>query len=213
MLPGQTAWKNGYQCMLFPLAYINNTQEYGPGTYSHCCNMATDWAAPGDIIGYEYYAPCDCYMLRPAYGSDNICAYRSAREVLTPSGVRYVSFLFMHDNTPPAYQAGQLIRQGQIIGRTGNAGIGTGPHVHIDQAAGQSIDLYDSGQSCAIGINCFKPYNELAPTNVFYITGDEQIITTGSLIFQRVDGTIPGSGPFPLWMASRILRRKKNGYF
>lgn len=210
MLAGQTAYKDGYQCALLPFDYLSITQEWGSGSYSHCCNLATDWAAPGDASGYPYYAPCDCYMLGPATGGDNICRYRSAAQVLTPSGVRWLSFLFMHNNNPPAYTP-NMIPQGSLIGYTGTAGIGTGPHCHLDQANGQAIDLYNSGVSCLIGVDCYKPYNEIAVTNAFFITGDEQIVNTGSLIFTRVDGAsppVPG-GNFKWWYAARRAKRLK----
>lgn len=208
MLPGETAWKNGYQVALFPMDYINMSQAYGPGTYSHCCNMATDWAAPGNISGYAYYAPCDCYQLGIS-GSDNIARYRSAHEVYTPSGIKYITWCFMHDNDPPVYAPDYLIRQGDRIGATGTAGLGTGPHLHLDQASGSNFTLYNSGQSCTIGVDCYKPYDELAPTNVWYLTGNELFVQTGSLQFQTISGSTPGGG-FKWWFSEPQLRRRKN---
>lgn len=205
MIQGERIYKNGYQVMLFPYDHVTLTQAYGAGTYSHCCNTATDWAQ--NVQQFPFWAPCDCYQLYSGSGADNVTAYRSAHEVLTPSGVKYVSFLFMHDEDPPVFTG--LIRQGNLIGHSGTAGIGTGDHSHLDQATGQSATLIDSGYSCSIGvINCFYLQNMLPPEQCYYLSGNETV-STGSLNFQTISGGSTGGG-FKWWMAAKMIKEQRN---
>lgn len=192
MRAGQTAYKeyNGvtYQCALFPLDYLNCTQTSGPNSYSHCCGTATDWK--GSSSTYPYYAPVDCHRIRLS-GSDNICMYVSDRQVLTPSGPTYLSFLFMHDNNPPSQTS---FSQGDLIGHTGTAGFVTGDHVHLDQSLTTSISLVNSGQTCSAGNTCWMVPNGVRPYSAYFITEDDTIVNLAGQNFTLLEDYTPGGG-------------------
>lgn len=195
MQQGDTAFKTvggvRYQCVLFPLDYINCTQLNGSGTYSHCCGTMTDWAGPS--ARYPYYAPCDCHRISLS-GSDNIAMYVSDRQVLTPSGITWFSFLFMHDNNVPSQTS---FRQGELIGHTGTAGNVTGDHVHLDQCRKNSIGLAESGQACAGTSNCWYVPGGVQPTAAYFLTGTETIVNLRGQVFQEVGSFTPGPPPTP----------------
>lgn len=195
MQAGDTATKtiNGvtYECALFPLDYMNCTQVPSAGAYSHCCGTATDWVGP--YTRYPYYAPVSCHRVSLG-GSDNIARYVSDDQVVTPSGLSYISFLFMHDNNVPSQIS---FSQGQLIGRTGTAGNVTGDHVHLDQCFGQSIQLVNSGIVCSGGSTCWEVQGGYMPQYVYFITGDEAIVNLRGQLFTQVDNYTPGPGPGP----------------
>lgn len=130
---------NGYEVMLFPLPYMDISQgengaPYHLGTYNI------------DFLGYNaegqhisdapYYAPCSCICVRAWDETDgNGRFYQSLDKVNTPTGLKYVSFLFIHDENPIAH-VGSIFNQGDLIGHTGTAGNVTGDHVHMNMANG-----------------------------------------------------------------------------
>lgn len=216
MNAGDTAYQmvNGvlYQVALFPLDYLNCTQLNGAGTYSHCCGTMTDWAGPSG--NYPYYAPCDCHRYGSISGSDNICMYVSDNKVLTPAGVKWLAFLFMHDSNPPVSKTS--FRQGEIIGHTGVAGNVTGDHVHLDQRFSQTIGLTQSGQACAGTSDCWYVQNGQQPVNAYFLTGAETIVNLRGQTFQTAGSYNPG-GLTQAGLAWFILglgngRKKKYGF-
>lgn len=180
-----------YECALFPLDYLNCTQLNGSGTYSHCCGTMTDWAGPS--ARYPYYAPVSCHRISLS-GSDNIAMYVSDNQVVTPSGLSWLSFLFMHDNAVPSQTR---FTQGQLIGHTGTAGNVTGDHVHLDQCLQNTISLYNTGQACSGTATCYAVPNGVQPTAAFFLTGAETIVNLRGQVFQDVDDYQPGPGPGP----------------
>jgi hypothetical protein len=214
MNAGDTAYQTVnnvlYQVALFPLDYLNCTQLNGAGTYSHCCGTMTDWAGPS--TSYPYYAPVDCHRLSLS-GSDNVAMYKSDSKVLTPSGVKWLCFLFMHDNNVPSQTS---FRQGQLIGHTGVAGNVTGDHVHLDQCLQSTISLQQSGQACAGTSDCWYVPNGVQPTAAYYLTGAEQIVNLRGQTFQTAGSYNPGgvSGDAGLiwFIIGKGAGRKKWGF-
>ena len=218
MQAGDTAAKtiNGvtYECALFPLDYMNCTQVPSAGAYSHCCGTATDWKGNGNR--YPYYAPVSCHRISLS-GSDNIAKYVSDDQVVTPSGLSYISFLFMHDNSVPS---NTRFAQGELIGRTGTAGNVTGDHLHLDQCFGQSITLVNSGITCSGGSTCWEVQNGYMPQYVYFITGDETIVNLQGQLFTNVDHYTPGPGPgpgpggdnLPAWFFFGLSAGRKKAY-
>lgn len=192
MRAGQSAYKyiggSTYQCALFPLDYMYCTQVAGPGNYSHCCGTATDWK--GSSSTYPYYAPVDCHRISLS-GSDNICMYVSDSQVLTPSGVKWLAFLFMHDNNPPSKTS---FNQGELIGHTGTAGFVTGDHVHLDQCLQNTISLVNSGQTCQAGNICWMVPNGVNPAAAYFTTDETQVQLLGQS-FTKLEDYTPGPGP------------------
>ncbi len=211
MLQGETAVNDGYEVALFPLGYVNCTQGNGPSTYSHCCGTMSDWAGPSQQMAY--YAPVSCHRIAGPSGSDNICTYCSDNKVWTPSGLRWLSFLFMHDDNPPS---ATHFSQGQIIGHTGTAGFVTGDHVHLDQALAQNAPLITDGTICSgSGTTCYYVQGGVQPTAAYYLSGSETFVSSGQFNFQTYDGTVtptpdPSEEDSDLfwWILSRSRRQR-----
>lgn len=209
MLQGETATYNGSEVALFPLAYINCTQGNGPSTYSHCCGTMSDWAGPSNNMAY--YAPVSCHRIAGPSGSDNIVTYCSDAKVWTPSGLKWLAFLFMHDDNPPT---ATHFNQGEIIGHTGTAGFVTGDHLHLDQALAQTAPLVTDGTICSgSGTTCYYVQGGVQPTAAYYLSGSETTVSTGQFTFTTWDGgvTPPPSGEDAnlLWFLMGIATRRK----
>lgn len=209
MLAGQTCVYNGYEVCLFPLDYLYCTQKYGAGTYSHCCTKATDWI--GTTTHYPVYAPFSCHRIWNDYGSGyGDCAFQSDNKVWTPQGLEYVTLVLTHDDNPDFSK--NSFSQGELIARTGTTPIGlvTGDHIHIEASNIQGARLVDSGYSCqAGGSNCYYLNGVQKPEDIFYLTGDEQIISTQGLNFETWQGSPIGSSGFKWWFCRYQLQKKK----
>ena len=129
---------DGYEVMLFPLEYMNASQEEGGG-YSHAGTLQMDflgWGASGRIEHCPYYAPCTCTCVGISDYSTNNRIYQSVDKVHLADGtLGIVTFECAHDNFP-VHSIGDRIIQGQILGRTGTAGYVTGDHLHFQCARG-----------------------------------------------------------------------------
>lgn len=196
MQAGQTLrGDNGLQVCLFPLPVLYVTQTSSPGSFSHCCGHPFDCV--GATTAANYYAPCDMRLIYAGPSANGMPRiWQSQQEVITPGGVGYVCIEFGHDNNPPYSAIGSTVKQGQLIGHTGTAGMVTGDHVHIDQAHGTGKTLVDYGIVCSGGNECWALNGSTTPVNIFYINGTT-IQQTGGLNFQTYDGGTPGPGPGP----------------
>lgn len=140
MTAGQTMVdSNGNEISLFPLEYMYISQgELTPSGYSHHGSYAMDflgWGADGRILKCPYYAPFSCRVVQRA---SYYAVWQSLHPVITPRGKQYVTFVVMHDDTPPLL--GVTATQGQLIGHTGTktyeGGSVSGDHCHMDGANG-----------------------------------------------------------------------------
>ena len=129
---------DGYEVMLFPLEYMNASQEEGGG-YSHAGTLQMDflgWGANGRILRCPYYAPCTCRCVATTDASTHNRVWQSTAPVHLADGtLSYVTFEVAHDDLPQ-WNVGATVQQGQQIGRTGTAGYVTGDHVHFQCAKG-----------------------------------------------------------------------------
>lgn len=208
MQAGERISYNGYQVCLFPMNYIYCTQVSSPDSYSHCCGHPADWI--GSYNQYPCYAPFDCHLVY----SDNVGntrAYSSDNPVWTPQGLGYVTVSFTHDTNPPAATS---YRQGDLIYHTGVAGFVTGDHVHIDQSNINDAQLISYGYYCAGGNLCYALDGSEYPANIFYLSGNETIITTLGQDFETWDkppGPTSGNlAKFVLLSKYRNRRLKNN---
>ena len=145
--------------------------------------------------------------------------YVSDEKVLTPSGVSWFAFLFMHDDVVPTQTS---FHQGELIGRTGTAGNVTGDHVHLDQCLKNSIGLAQSGQACSGTTDCWYVPNGVQPTAAYFLTGTETIVNLRGQVFQTVDSYTPGPvNPDPpqtpgsvglVWFILGLSSGKKYGF-
>lgn len=185
MIEGEKCYKNGVQVALFPMDYLYCIQKTQVPSYSHCCGTATDWIGPRDK--YPIYAPCDCHEV--ACNALDTKAYRSDKPVLTPYGVRYITFGFTHDETPPTKTT---FKQGELIAHTGNqssTGISTRDHLHIDQTIESDYYIFPSGQICESGSECWELYGGILVNDAFYLSGKETIIDLNGINFSTIHGT------------------------
>lgn len=142
MTPGQRLVANdGYEVMLFPLEYMNASQEEGGGT-SHAGTLQMDflgWDSNGRVLHCPYYAPCTCRCVGVTDLSTNNRIYESINPVHLADGtLGIVTFEVAHDNTPP-HNINDVVNQGDLLGYTGTAGYVTGDHVHFQCARGLYI--------------------------------------------------------------------------
>ena len=211
MRAGDTASRDGYQYALFPIDYLRCNQWYGPNTYSHCCGCPVDWGYKIDGNGqpvapyytvYPYYAPCDCHRTS-TMASNGQTVYTSDDKVWTPSGLKYITFLFAHDNNIPAQTS---YRQGELIGHMGtksSSGTLTGAHLHLDQSLVHNAALHYYGYlSCG---HCWALQYASAPQDVFYLMGDETIYSTCGATFQTVP-VVPPEPPEPPATGSQAVK-------
>lgn len=184
MYAGQRASYNGYQYCLFPMDYMDCNQVSGPSSATHCCGHPCDWGGP--TANYPYYAPCDCTRIW-TYPSSGESIWTSDNQVWTPSGLTYVSFMFVHDDNMTSLTH---MNQGDLIGHTGTMGYAWGDHLHLDQSLIRNDVITDYGYQCSAGNgNCYALGQSTYPYNVFYLGGTEQIIDLMGMTFQ----TIPSS--------------------
>ena len=129
---------DGYEVMLFPLEYMNASQEEGGG-YSHAGTLQMDflgWGANGRVYNCPYYAPCTCRCVATTDSSTNNRVFQSINQVhLADGSLGYVTFEVAHDLFP-VVGVGQILNQGDLMGHTGTAGNVTGDHVHFQCARG-----------------------------------------------------------------------------
>ena len=183
MQAGNTASYDGYQYALFPIDYLKCNQSFGHGTYSHCCGCPQDWGYPGSDTTHPYYAPCDCHRIH-TYAANGQTIYTSDNPVWTPSGLKYISFLFAHDNNIPAQTS---FHQGELIGHMGTkstSGLLTGAHLHMDQSLKKDSGLVNYG-TCD-GYTCWAIANPAPANTVFYLYGNETIVSTCGFKFETV---------------------------
>lgn len=207
MIAGQTSTYEGHQVALFPLDIVNISQISGPDSYSHCCGNATDYV--GTHSQYPVYAPFDCHLYNS--GTYNRRMYVSDEMVWTLNGLQYVSVSFTHDDNPPTKTS---FKQGELIAHSGSTGGPqmTGDHLHMDQSFKASDPLTFSGITCRGGNACYCMSESVPPQNVFYLTGDEDIVYTHGLEFETWTGSpIVIGGRFKWWYACDKIRKRRNG--
>lgn len=204
MHAGQQASYNGYQYCLFPLDYMNCTQVSGPSSLSHCCGHPCDWTGPYN--DYPYYAPCDCTRIAILPGNGQ-SVYTSDNPVWTPTGLRYVTFLFAHDENIPA---ATHFNQGDLIGHTGEAGQALGDHVHLDQSLIHNDVITNYGVTCAGGNVCYALGQSTFPDLVFYLGGTETIINLQGMTFDTVPDHPAGGklSPVMLLFIKKMIKRR-----
>lgn len=208
MRQGETAYYQGSQVALLPYDYVDITQNSGPGTFSHCCGHAADFAFPH--ARYPIYAPFDCHEIS-AYDSYAGRTFCSDSPVWTPGhGLTYVTFRIVHDDSP---MAGTSFRQGQLCGHSGNSGASYGDHSHLDCSPQQNAQLVSFGVTCQQGNHCYALQGSAMQDSIFYLTGSETVIdTTADGITQHFQTwTGPTGSRIAKWLllAAGILKRKQ----
>lgn len=200
MRQGQTAVYEGHEVCLFPLDYMYCTQVSGPGSYSHCCGHASDWV--GTHSNYPVLAPYSGTVTSIGSASGGYAVnFVSDDEVWTPSGLSYVTTRLLHcNNYPPA--SGH-VNQGDLLYYSGQSGMATGDHVHIDCSLIADDNIVSYGYYCSGGNLCYALSASEEPYLVFYTTGDEDIVNTQGMDFVDWTGSpIIIGGKFKWWLCA-----------
>lgn len=200
MLQGQTAIYEGHEVCLFPLDYMYCTQVSGPGSYSHCCGHASDWV--GTHSNYPVWAPYSGTVTSIGSASGGYAVnFVSDDEVWTPSGLNYVTTRLLHcNNYPPA--SGH-VNQGDLLYYSGQSGMATGDHVHIDCSLIADDNIVSYGYYCSGGNLCYALSASEEPYLVFYLTGDEDVVNTQGMDFVDWTGSpIIIGGKFKWWLCA-----------
>lgn len=194
--------KNGNQVVLFPLEYLNMSQDEG-GDTSHVGTYNIDflgWGSNGRILKCPYYAPCDCRCIS---GADDYRIWESLKPVRYVDGtLDYICWQQAHDDSP--LPVGSVLKQGDIIGHTGTTGNITGDHVHFGFAKGK----YDGWEQ--IGDN-YQLKNSIHIYNATAI--NETILVNGyNYDWRNYDGIniISKKNNFKWVLYARNLRNKRN---
>ena len=192
MLAGQKlVATDGYEVCLFPLEYLNISQdEYGGTSHQGTLNMDfLGWGPSGRVYGCNYYAPCTCKLVNSTLDpAANMRVWESVNPVHLPDGtLDYICFQFGHDNSPPYSTVGTVVQQGDLIGHTGTAGYVTGDHVHYNVARGN----YAGGERVP-PMNQFQLKNSIHIYDANYV--NDTVIING---FNHDWKTYGGEPPIP----------------
>ena len=208
MRAGQTLVdSNNNEVALFPLEYMYISQGEG-GSYSHQGSYAIDflgWDANGRVTHCPYYAPVSCKVVQHASYYN---VWQSLNQVITPTGKKFITFVVMHDDTPPPL--GTVAYQGQLIGHTGTATSPggtpvTGDHVHIDGANGQFAGWLSGGHDLK---------NREHLYNLFYVNDTVMLHDYGYNWVEYNGGhpTTPTKYHFKWVLYANKLRERRNNY-
>ena len=201
---------DGYEVMLFPLEYLNMSQDEG-GDYSHAGTYQMDflgWGANGRVLRCPYYAPCTCKCVATTDANAKNRVYESTDKVHLADGtLGYVTFEVAHDNDPP-HNVGDTVQQGELLGKTGTAGNVTGDHVHFQTARGRY-----AGWEQVPPNNNWQLVNEMHIYNACYVNdtviiqgyGHNWVIYQGGLYIDK-------KHKFPWVLYSRRLRERRNTF-
>lgn len=130
---------DGKEICLFPFEYMYISQNEG-GSYSHENTYNIDflgWGANGRVLHGAFYAPCTLRCVAIWSPSSNNRVYQSINPVHLADGtVDYLTISFSHDDNP-RWSVGDIIQQGDLLGRTGTTGEVTGDHIHSCCGKGQ----------------------------------------------------------------------------
>lgn len=101
------------------------SQHFGvPGDYAAGVHTGTDFAVP---VGTPVHAPRRGVVIESRYDPNAYGHYIHIR-----GWFRRNSWLFAHLSKRKVV-VGQRVKQGQVIGLSGNTGNSTGPHLHAEQ--------------------------------------------------------------------------------
>lgn len=201
---------DGYEVMLFPLEYMNASQEEG-GDYSHAGTYQMDflgWDANGRVYNCPYYAPCSCTCVASTDASTHNRVWQSTDKVHLADGtLGYVTFEVAHDDLPP-YNVGATVTQGTMIGRTGTAGNVSGDHLHFQCARGTY-----AGWEQVPPNNNWQLVNEMHIYDACFVN-DTVIINGYDYNWRIWDGPVPPveeeKKKFPWVLYARKFRNRAN---
>lgn len=160
---GNNSVPDGYQLAQFPMDNIDVSQgEYGDYTHTEARNeqLAMDFMARDKdnnwLHQYPYYAPFDSEVI-DIYHDWAQVIWRSTTKVFGVNGKRYdvITYSTVHDWNYNQWSIGDRVKQGDLIGHTGDngGGGGGGDHLHLQlfntnyhpfpSTTSQQLHIYD----------------------------------------------------------------------
>ena len=212
----RTARYGGYEVCIYPLDNVGITAD--PNSANHVVTGITNTGIWDNgwhnSIHDPLYAPCTMELVVNCGDSANTQLWRSVDPVWIPGSANpeYVSFSFSHSNTLYYTTAGTQISQGTHFYDTGDAGLGSGPHVHMILYLGMRTSMFPVGSNPnGYGNIWYSPNPPNSIADLFYLLNDQTISASWGLGWQYWAGSpTPGTMDFvSLWMA--IRKRKKGG--
>lgn len=137
--------RNGKQVALFPLEGFHISQtDYGTASHGGgAVYWATDylgWGANGRILRCPCYAPVDIKLIYKD-ANECMCVWESIDRVHLADGrIDYLTLTCYHDNdiaNNTYYAIGTIKRQGEEFFKTGDGGVATGDHIHLETGYGK----------------------------------------------------------------------------
>lgn len=121
---------NNNEVCLFPLEYLHISQ----GEHQQYAIDFLGWGANGRVYDCPCYAPFSGSVVYT--GNDHNMIFWSTNPVhCVDDTISHVTILVAHSNTAPAI-VGTTIFQGALFYHTGNYGVSTGDHLHMEVALG-----------------------------------------------------------------------------
>lgn len=121
---------DGNEVALFPMQYLHMSQ----GEHQLYALDFLGWDANGRVYDCPCYAPFTCRVTFTGNDHNMIC--QSINKVRFVDGtLDYATVLVAHSMTAPA-SVGTVFTQGDLWYHTGNYGISTGDHLHMEVAKG-----------------------------------------------------------------------------
>ena len=207
---------DGYEVALFPLVALYVYQGENTGSHLGTYNI--------DLHGYRYngsrwvrqynapiYAPCTCklvYKNPDGEAGGHLRIFQSVNPVHTPSGLKYITFYFGHDPSPPVNTIGQVCSQGSLIYHTGNYGESSGDHSHTCVGSGTWVNWSTSMTTRSSGHQDLT--NHIHYWEGFYVN-DTEILRTLGYNWQTYTPPVPPTptdtgGKFPWFIYERKRR-------
>lgn len=200
------ASKDGFEGLLYPLEYISITAT---PYYSNHLVRGVSNSGLWDNGWYQQkvrklFAPCTMRLVA-SYPTGTINAHTqmwvSVDKVWIPSSSEpvFVTMGFSHSDTLYYTQLGTIIEQGTHFLDTGIYGLyGDGYHTHMILGIGARSGMFPTGYCEYLQGNIW--YSPTPPNTIadyFFITGEETLINTQGLTFNKFEGYVPPTPPTP----------------
>ncbi len=122
---------NGNEVCLFPLEYLRMSQ----GEHQLYAMDFLGWNSLGRVYDCPCYAPFSCEVVSTVGTGNNMICWSVSPVRFVDGTLDYATVLVAHSNTS-APAIGTSFVQGQLWYHTGNAGVSTGDHLHMEVARG-----------------------------------------------------------------------------
>ena len=193
--------RDGNEVCLFPLEYIRMSQ----GEHQQLAMDFLGWNSLGRVYDCPCYAPFSGQVVSTVGTGNNMIYWSASRVRFVDGTLDYATILVAHSDTPPA-SVGTNYTQGQLFYHTGNTGVSTGDHLHLEVAKGHV--RWDS-----TGTHLENPYHiyDMMATN-------DTVISLGmGYNWRDYDGRVTPPTPterkkrhkYPWYIQSKRLRSKR----